>query len=50
MGSAGGWFWAEGGWSAIAAFAGVLLALALAAALHLQRIAGAATASSIGRG
>jgi YNFM family putative membrane transporter len=35
-GSAGGVFWARGGWPAVAAFAAVLLALALASALSLR--------------
>ena len=36
-GSAGGWFWARGGWSAVALFAAGLLALALLAAVRLAR-------------
>jgi YNFM family putative membrane transporter len=39
LGSAGGWFWSAGGWPAVAAFAGALLALALVAAVRLQRMA-----------
>jgi YNFM family putative membrane transporter len=35
-GSAGGVFWARGGWPAVAAFSGGLLALALASALSLR--------------
>jgi YNFM family putative membrane transporter len=35
-GSAGGVFWTHGGWPAVAAFAAVLLALALASALSLR--------------
>ena len=37
MGAAGGWFWAKWGWNAVAAFALVLLAGALAAGIFLQR-------------
>ncbi|MDI1260449.1 MFS transporter [Aquabacterium sp.] len=36
MGSAGGWFWVEGGWPGVVAFAGALLALAFLAARRLQ--------------
>jgi YNFM family putative membrane transporter len=36
MGSAGGWFWVEGGWPAVVAFAGALFALALMAAWRLR--------------
>ncbi len=43
MGSIGGWFWAAGRWPAIVGFTGILLALALAAALWLQRHAGASS-------
>jgi YNFM family putative membrane transporter len=35
-GSAGGVFWARGGWPAVAAFAAALLAVALASALSLR--------------
>lgn len=38
MGSAGGWAWAAGGWPAVAAFTGVLLAAAFVTALRLRRI------------
>ncbi len=38
-GSAGGWFWAQAGWPAVAAFTLVLLALGLAAALRLRFLA-----------
>lgn len=38
MGSAGGWFWSEGGWMAVVGFNGGLLAAALAVALRLRRI------------
>lgn len=38
VGSAGGWFWAEGGWPPVVAFTLVLLALALLAALRLRRL------------
>ena len=34
-----GWFWAEGGWFAVAAFIATLLAIAFVAALRLRRIA-----------
>jgi len=33
----GGWFWAVEGWLAVAAFTGLLIACALAAAIHLAR-------------
>jgi YNFM family putative membrane transporter len=36
-GSVGGWFWAMGGWNAVASFTGVLIALALGAAIYLAR-------------
>ncbi|MBA4111320.1 MAG: MFS transporter [Leptothrix sp. (in: Bacteria)] len=36
MGSVGGWFWAEGGWPAVVAFAGALVALAFVAARRLR--------------
>jgi YNFM family putative membrane transporter len=36
MGSAGGWFWAAYGWTGVAAFCGVMLAVAFLAALRLQ--------------
>jgi YNFM family putative membrane transporter len=36
MGSVGGWFWAEGGWPAVVAFAGALIVLALVAARRLR--------------
>lgn len=36
-GSVGGWFWAMGGWNAVAAFTGVLIALALGGAIYLAR-------------
>jgi len=42
MGSAGGWFWAKGGWTGVAAFVAILLGLALIAALRLRRISSAA--------
>jgi len=38
LGSAGGWFWAEGGWTAVTMFNGTLLAVALAVALRLRWI------------
>lgn len=38
MGSAGGWFWAQGGWPAVAAFSAALLLAAAAAAFHLWRM------------
>lgn len=38
IGSAGGWFWAEGGWPAVVALNMTILALALLAALHLRRL------------
>ncbi|MEA1832084.1 MFS transporter [Methylobacterium durans] len=41
MGSAGGWFWSAGGWSALAGFNAGLLAAALALALRLQAMEGA---------
>ncbi|EPR43654.1 major facilitator superfamily MFS_1 [Desulfovibrio sp. X2] len=36
MGTSGGWFWAEGGWPALALFTGTLLAGGLLAALALR--------------
>jgi MFS transporter, YNFM family, putative membrane transport protein len=36
MGSAGGWFWTKGGWTAVSAFTGVLLMIALGAAMRLR--------------
>ena len=39
MGSVGGWFWAHGGWNAVAAFAGALLVGALLCGLYLWRMA-----------
>ncbi len=38
MGSAGGWFWAEGGWPMVAGFNSVLLAIALVISCRLWRI------------
>lgn len=38
VGSAGGWFWAEGGWPAVVGFTSALFGLALVAALRLRRI------------
>lgn len=38
VGSAGGWFWGEEGWSGVAAFTGALLALALLAAARIAWI------------
>lgn len=35
VGSAGGWFWSSGGWSAVGAFTGALLGLALLAAFRV---------------
>jgi MFS transporter, YNFM family, putative membrane transport protein len=40
-GSAGGWFWAAGGWSQVALFTLVLLALALAASVRIAALAAA---------
>jgi YNFM family putative membrane transporter len=40
MGSAGGWFWAEGKWPGVIGFALTALALAFAAALRLRRLVG----------
>lgn len=40
MGSAGGWFFAEGGWASVAGFTLAALALALLAALRVQQLAG----------
>jgi YNFM family putative membrane transporter len=42
-GSAGGWFWANGGWNSVVLFTIALLALAFAAALRI----GAATRTSM---
>ena len=39
MGSAGGWFWTHGGWTAVAVFTGTMPVILLAAALHLHRLA-----------
>lgn len=39
MGSIGGWFWTQGGWSAVAGFAGALLVIALLVSGHLWRYA-----------
>ena len=39
MGSVGGWFWAHGGWNAVAGFAGMLLVCALLCGLYLWRLA-----------
>ncbi len=39
MGSIGGWFWAHGGWLAVAGFAGALLVIALLVSGHLWRYA-----------
>jgi YNFM family putative membrane transporter len=36
MGSAGGWFWTSGGWTAVAAFDGILLAIAFLVAVTLR--------------
>ena len=38
MGSAGGWFWASGGWPAVAAFTGAALTLAAVAAWATERL------------
>ncbi|WP_414471148.1 MFS transporter [Microvirga sp. M2] len=38
MGTVGGWFWAGGGWNAVAGLVAIMLAVALAAALGLGRI------------
>ena len=45
MGSAGGWFWAYGGWNAVAGFAGMLLVGALLCGLYLWRLASQAAQS-----
>jgi YNFM family putative membrane transporter len=37
-GSAGGWFWAEGGWNAVVIFTLTLLALGLAATLRIYLV------------
>jgi YNFM family putative membrane transporter len=37
-GSAGGWFWAHGGWNGVVLFTLALLALAAAAALHIRKV------------
>jgi YNFM family putative membrane transporter len=39
MGSLGGWFWAAGGWPAVAAFVGAMLGLSLVAALRVAALA-----------
>jgi YNFM family putative membrane transporter len=39
MGSLGGWFWAVGGWPAVAGFVGAMLALSLVAALRVAALA-----------
>ena len=39
MGSVGGWFWAHGGWNAVAGFAGMLLVCALLCGLYLWWLA-----------
>jgi MFS transporter, YNFM family, putative membrane transport protein len=36
-GSAGGWFWSEGGWPAVAGFTGTMLALAFVVAITLDK-------------
>lgn len=41
MGSVGGWFWAHGGWGAVAGFTLLLVGLGVAAAWRLRRIGGA---------
>ena len=51
VGSAGGWFWSSEGWSAVAAFTGALLGLALLAAWRVaamvpRRYSGRASANS----
>jgi YNFM family putative membrane transporter len=51
VGSAGGWFWSSGGWSAVDAFTGVLLGLALLAAWRVaamvpRRYSGSAATNS----
>jgi MFS transporter, YNFM family, putative membrane transport protein len=38
LGSAGGWFWAGGGWSAVAGFVALILAVAFITALRLRKI------------
>jgi YNFM family putative membrane transporter len=38
MGSVGGWFWVGGGWTAIAGFVALMLAVAFMTALRLRRI------------
>jgi YNFM family putative membrane transporter len=38
IGSAGGWFWAESGWTGVAGFTLAALALALIAALRLRSL------------
>jgi YNFM family putative membrane transporter len=40
LGWAGGWFWAKGGWDAVAGFTLAALTIALAAALRLRGRAG----------
>lgn len=37
MGSVGGWFWAEGGWPAVATFAAALFFMAFMASMRLRR-------------
>jgi len=37
-GSAGGWFWAHGGWNGVVLFTLLLLALALAAAIRIRQV------------
>jgi YNFM family putative membrane transporter len=39
MGSLGGWFWAVGGWPAVAGFVGAMLALSMVAALRVAALA-----------
>jgi len=38
MGTVGGWFWAGGGWDAVAGLVALMLAVALATALRLRKI------------
>jgi YNFM family putative membrane transporter len=47
MGSAGGWFWAHGGWLGVAGFAMVLVLLALGAAWRLRGLQGPATRGAV---
>lgn len=49
MGSGGGWFWAHGGWNAVAGFSVALLGCALVCGLYLWRLASKAAGSQQGK-